>query len=73
MSIFTDLKDRFFNRKVREYVEDELTEYVAEKHHAAIMSTLVAEYPGLAEDTFSTSMIDAVIKRANQRLLQHII
>ena len=57
----------------RRHVERELTRYIADSHHHVVMATLRSEFPELSGDTIPTALMDSIVRRANQRLLQHII
>ncbi len=73
MSIFTSIKHAFVNWLDRRHLEQALAEYVAASHHQAVMRTVREDFPELAGGMIPSELVSSIVRRANERLLEHIL
>ena len=73
MNILKGIEHALTNWVNRRYLEKELTRYIANSHHDVVMAALRSEFPELSADTIPTSLVSSIVRRANHRLLEHII
>jgi len=73
MSLISRIKSALKQWVNARYLEEELAAYVAAGHHQAVMETLRAEFPELGNATVPGGLIGSIVRRANQRLLEHIL
>jgi len=73
MSIFSRIKHAFTNWLNKRYLQKELAKYVADSHHEAVMATVRREFPELAGEMIPSTLVGLIVRRANKRLLEHIM
>jgi hypothetical protein len=73
MNILKGIEYALTNWVNRRYIERELTRYIANSHHDVVMATLRSEFPELGGESISAGLVSSLVRRANQRLLEHII
>jgi len=73
MSIFSKIKHAFAHWIDKRHLEKALAEYVANSHHRAVMATVREEFPELAGEMIPSGLVSGIVRRANERLLEHII
>ncbi len=73
MSIFGNIRTALETWMARRYLQDELARFVAARHLSAVMKTLHEEYPELNASSIPTSLVRSIVRRANERLIEHIM
>ena len=73
MSIFSKIKRAFMNWIDKRHLEKALAKYVASSHHRAVMRTVREEFPELAGEMIPSGLVSSIVRRANERLLEHIV
>jgi len=73
MSIFSKIKRAFVNWIDKRHLEKALAKYVANSHHRAVMRTVREEFPELAGEMIPSTLVSSIVRRANERLVEHIM
>lgn len=73
MSIFGNIRTKIETWVTRRFLQEEVARYIASRHLRAVMDTLEDEFPELQSDTIPTSLVQSIVRRANERLIEHIV
>lgn len=73
MSIFGNVRTMIETWATRRFVQEEIARFISARHLRAVMETLDDEFPELQSDTIPTTLVRSIVRRANERLIEHII
>ena len=73
MSIFGNVRTAIETWVTRRFLQEEVARFIASRHLPTVMKTLRQEFPELQNDRIPVTLVRSIVRRANERLIEHIV